>query len=366
MKIGTITFWDSEDNYGQILQCYALIKFLKLQGHEPFLIKYKRQRNFYSILKRIFEEVKFFFKSPFAIVQRFKSRFFKRRALKEIVNRNFSDFRRKHIPSTSQIYSDNSLYREPPIADAYICGSDQIWAGGNPIMYLQFVPNDCIKIAYSASFGGRIPKNLKEISRYLNSFNYVSLREKSGVALCNELGCFSAELVPDPTLLLSSEIYRQLCPEISNKSNRYILLYLLGNDIPISVDVIFEFAKLNNIEIKYVASQGRKDCFAKIYPTIEEWIDLIDNASYIITNSFHGTVFSLLLNTPFLVIPLSGSYKKMNVRIYDLLDKYDLKNRIYDGKLDEVFNCMNFDTFNESQISDIHKIVEVMDAVLKQ
>lgn len=367
MKIGTITFWNSEDNYGQILQCYALIQFLKWQGHDPFLIKFNNDAKQSTLMRRILNVFKIFFKSPSLFYQkiRFKSQSNKAKKKYVYVNRQFSEFRDKYIPSTEKVYLERELFIDPPEADVYICGSDQIWPSGNPVMYLQFAPQSKKRIAYAASFGGNKPNNLNDVSTFLKTFDYVSLRERSGVELCKELGCNSAELVPDPTLLLYANVYSNLCSNIKVDSEKYILLYLLGNEISVSVDSIFNFAQNNGLKIVYVASQGRVDNFPKIYPTIEEWLSLIKNAAYVITNSYHGTIFSLLFNTPFMTIPLKGLRSKMNVRINDLLEKYGLEERIHSSSLDILFNPINFDTFNISQKSEIDIITNKMAEIIK-
>ena len=96
------------------------------------------------------------------------------------------------------------------------------------------------------------------------------------------------------------------------------------------------------MEVKYVSSQGRVDSFKKEYPTIEDWIQLIENAKYVITNSFHGMAFSIIMNAPFIVIPLAGSFVRMNGRIYDILSMLKLKSRIYKDNLDILLSEIDF------------------------
>lgn len=364
MRIGTVTLWDSENNYGQILQCFALIKFLRIHGHEAFLIKFKQSNKQLNYFRRILNGVRILLKSPSLFIEILHFKKLDYNIKKSYVDRKFSIFRDKYIPSTEKVYNENELFANPPHADAYICGSDQIWSEVNPIMYLQFTSPKTKRIAYAASFGGKTPSDIDKLKEILKTFDYVSLREKSGVDLCQKLGYNNAELVPDPTLLLTADIYRNLCTNQIVENDKYILLYLLGNEIPVSVESIFEFASRNNLRIKYVASQGRIDEYPKIYPTIEEWINLIDNASYVITNSYHGTIFSLLLNTPFAVIPLSGMFSRMNVRIYDLLSKYELTNRIIKDKLEVVLDTINFDTFNNIQVCDIYSIENKINSIV--
>lgn len=126
-------------------------------------------------------------------------------------------------------------------------------------------------------------------------FCYLTAREEDGVNELHKLGFKNAELMPDPTLLLHMNDYSYLEENESKliPKDKYLFLYLLGNPIGIDVKDIFDFAKQRNLKIVYVASQGRKDVFPKVTPTIGEWLSLIKNSDYVITNSFHGTVFSL-------------------------------------------------------------------------
>lgn len=128
-----------------------------------------------------------------------------------------------------------------------------------------------------------------------------------------ELGRSDASLVPDPTLLLSVHDYSSIAAPCLY-SQDYLLLYLLGNEIDFDVAEVYAWARSRHIEVKYVASQGRQDAYDKIYPNVDEWLSLIRNARYVVTNSFHGMVFSIIFNKPFVVIPLAGSFTRMNDR----------------------------------------------------
>lgn len=349
MKIGTVTFWQSQDNYGQLLQCYAMIRFLRQMGHDAFLIKYMPQRRQVSLLRKIQYLSKLLLNSSemrnYRAYKRL-SRLSSEEAQRH--DRQFVCFIGEHIPSTSRLYGLEELKQTPPEADAYLCGSDQIWGGADEGYYLQFGPSGVKRIAYAPSFGGLQPDRLalRRIREYLSSFSFLSSREKQGVELLHSLGYGEACLVPDPTLLLPSSAYRQIATGKLSADAPYLLVYLLGTETPVEADGIFRFAVGKGLRVKYVASQGRQDCHDKIYPTIEEWLELVDKAAYVVTNSFHGTVFSLLFNTPFLVIPVSGAAARMNNRIYDLLTPCGLQNRIYDGGFNRLLDDMDFSQFN--------------------
>lgn len=323
MKIGVLTFCSTEDNYGQVLQCYALQFYLNSMGHETYLIKYDASRNGkdllwllslpHKILRKVLSIV--LNKKDDKIWQEFKE--FEKLASEE--NRKhprcFSKFKEQYIKALPLIYNKKELYHTPPAFDIYIVGSDQVWGGIDPVYFLDWVSKGKKCIAYAPSFGGfQLSKtNSKILKFYLSKFDVVTVREKSGVDICKLLGREDVQLVLDPTFLLSKDDYRLLYKSTQTKPvNDYIFLYLLGNKIDFDVKDVFEWAARYNLEVKYVSSQGRVDSFKKEYPTIEDWIQLIENAKYVITNSFHGMAFSIIMNAPFIVIPLAGSFVRMN------------------------------------------------------
>lgn len=350
MKIGILTFWWTQDNYGQVLQCFALIKFLREMGHDAFLIKAIPN----PPRKTLLRQIKNLIKNCIPTYRRWEQ-------LGKIQDkenrkhpRNFDNFRAHHIPSTDTIYSQKRLMEEPPKADAYICGSDQVWCGPSPIYFLQFGSKSTKRIAYAPSMGGIKPRGevRQTMIEYLQRFDFLSSREKQGVEELHEMGFPEASLQPDPTLLLPVETYREIAIGPQKAEKPYLLLYLLGNETNVNVGDIYSFADTHNLEVRYIASQGRIDEYPKLYPTVEEWLGLIDGATYVVTNSFHGTVFCLQFNTPFLVLPVKGAIARMNNRIYDLLERYGLSRRIYQGSLERLFESMDFQLFNNLRGKD--------------
>lgn len=201
------------------------------------------------------------------------------------------------MSATREVYTYEQLRRGEVYADAYVCGSDQIWSGLSPLFFLQFNNGDAKYLACAPSFGGMHIHwyERKRVKQYLKRFCFLTAREQEGVEELHRLGFSQARLMPDPTLLLKVNEYQLL--EKNNTTimpkEKYLLLYLLGNPIGIEVSKIFAFAEHNGLQVVYVASQGRIDEYNKAKPTIGEWLSLINNAEYVITNSFHGTVFCL-------------------------------------------------------------------------
>lgn len=375
MKIGVITFCFSKDNYGQILQCYALQTFLKKQGHDAFLINYqpdfkngksgfKLQRIFYYILN-FKKYLKWWFNQKREC--RSKSQY-------ELNNKNnerrFDEFIKKYIKITSSLYNMDKLNENPPLADAYICGSDQIWGnGGDWPFYLSFVPDNKLKIAYAPSMGGinQFSDEIKPILiYYLKRFDFIGMREKSGEETIRQLGIGGVTTVIDPTMLLSDLDYKKLIT--TKKYQRpYILLYLLGKPCECDAKEVYAFAQENGLEVKYVASGGQYDQYDKKWPTIEEWLELVSSANLVITNSFHCTVFALQFSTPFITVLLNEGYERMNSRVSELLAKCQLSHRIYKGSLDAVYQSeINFDKFQEYRKCESMRSFNLLESFLNK
>lgn len=364
MKIGIITFWDSDDNYGQQLQCFALQQYLREQGHEPFLIRYRPTPPPASRIKltKLFTYIAHF-------RQYFNFYLDKKRTQKYenqngVGQRDFEKFRRENLLMTQAVYDSQMLMENPPEADAYICGSDQIW-GGDLMYYMPFVPQSKLKISFAPSFGGTNPfatVNAKEIKRLLNEYKFISVREKSGAELLHKQGFVNAVQVPDPTLLPSIDVYDSIAQETIPGKRAFI--YLLGNRLCCGVEDIIEYINKKGMECTYVASQGQIDRFPKQHLSIGEWINSIKKAELVITNSFHCVVFSLLYHRPFIFIPLAGSFARMNDRLYDILGKCGLENRIYNGNFENIpltIDFMKFDNYrNNEQLKVNHLFKSIL------
>jgi len=318
-KIGIVTFWNAQDNYGELLQCYALQQVLIKLGAEPFLIKYIPFSNT-QILKRFL-----FLLSTFqwhrilkAVAAQIKNKKIK------ITPRGFDKFRESHIKSSAQTFFLKDLKKNPPQADFYVCGSDQIWSGDYDEGYfLDFGGENIPKIAYAASFGKpRISnKYAVQISKQLNKFKIVSVREQSGVEICKKAGIDNVLCVPDPTLLLTEQDYKKIIPQdIKTHQREYLLVYLLGFDTAnVNFDDIEFFVNQRDLEIIYVPSLGYTlgltDKFPKYSPDVFEWLALMANAKYVLTNSFHGTLFSVIFKRKFGTYLLQNKDGRMNERI---------------------------------------------------
>ena len=343
MKVGVVTFWYSNDNYGQLLQCYALQKYLDCRGIDAFLIKYlpKTKKFFFQkiINHMSLQDIKYYF-SKDAKNSRKRAEIVN----KNSVNRKFDDFRDNYIKSTSCVYTSyEELYNFPPEADAYICGSDQIWQGplknkNVSIWFLNF--GTAKRIAYAASFGKKIAENERDIFiSYLGKFDAISVRENSAQKYCRNLGFQNVDVVLDPTLLLKESDYKKIMLDI-HENNKFVFLYILNM---MSVDDFYwneisEYINEKNFDIKFVSSSGcipamdSIDNYENLQLTIPEWLSYINKSEHVITSSYHGVIFSIIMHKSFVAIPLNGKYAEGNERLYTLLQTLELNERLVKDK----------------------------------
>lgn len=340
MKIGIMTFWWSEDNYGQLLQCYALQKFLRKLGHDAYLIRYD-PRNDYIKTTLILKLLKVYNARLLTEYIYSKLRVFLSNREQNKNPRRFEQFRDQNIEQSERIYTSYAqLLSDPPDADAYIVGSDQVWNFYNQSVskcrnlihayFLDFGKASTKRLSYAASWSVEKLRDdyINEISPLIKKFTYVSVREKSGIALCKKLGV-EASWVADPTFLLEKKDYHKLFPKESavKQKKPYLFLYMLGNDLNYSIREIYKWATLNNLDVVYITGNNFTDPYKKTFATIPEWLSLLYSAKFVITNSFHCCAFSMIFHKQFAVIPIKGRYKEMNTRLDSLWKQFDIDER---------------------------------------
>ena len=341
MRIGILTYWWASDNYGQLLQCYALQRYLRDLGHEAFIIRYNYNnegiRIKVPVWKRALKAL-----NPVIFYKYFERKILRKRILEINKVREFDVFRSKYISLSNDFYAKyENLSANPPEADVYIVGSDQVWnfsfadfSGVKNVVHaymLDFGRENVKRISYAASWGvSAISDDLrKEITPLLKKFDYVSVREQKGLDLCKQCGVDNAEWVCDPTLLLDAESYRTLYREneIRKPQKKYIFVYMLNNQYEFNLDSIYRFAKERNLDVIFVTGNYKAEKRKLFYATIPEWLYLIDNAEYVISNSFHCAVFSILFKKQFGVVKLSGIHSGMNTRLDSLFDLFSISER---------------------------------------
>ncbi|MGK6352535.1 polysaccharide pyruvyl transferase family protein [Parapedobacter sp. DT-150] len=349
MKIGIMTFWESKNNYGQILQLFAMQKILKKLGHDPFLIKYYRipEKKKMPLIQKL---------RPGYVLRVIKYRL--KQLVKQDQQLNFDDkrefdaFKRQFLVFGEQDYlSLLSLYNQPPVADAYIAGSDQVWNNSFSVpaeaFLLGFGGSHIRKIAYAASFGQPVLNEETAIifRKYIHNFTAIGVREETGVDICRSLGTDRARWVVDPTLLFDKEDWAGLLHLGEETPKDTIFIYTLGNSEIKDKDKFIDYAK-NLTGIGVVHASANNDPSGTYWPTIPQWVNNIRKAKLVITTSFHGMVFCLINNTNFIVLPNTGHAQGMNERIVSLLDLVGLKDHMM-----SYFSKQSFNTIMNKDIS---------------
>lgn len=328
MKISTITCHDVY-NLGASLQAYALAEYLKSLGHQVEIIDYKpdylsRHYALWEVFNPRFDrpvlrELYLMAKLP----ERLKGRLGRRK-------REFDSFTHAMLPLTAKTYhSCGELRQEPPDSAVFFAGSDQIWNalfpnGKDPAFYLDFVPQGRVKASYAASFAtDAVPEAYREqIAGWLKGLNCISVRERSAVKLVEELGISGAVPVLDPVFLLTADQWKQIEKKIVD-GEEYLLVYDFDGN-----DAVREYAR------RLAASRGWKiysvfandycdRCFSEEGPL--GFLNLVRNARFVVSNSFHATAFSLIFQKQFVVF---NRAEKINTRMRDLTEAAGIQGAV--------------------------------------
>ena len=367
LKVGVVTYSNTIDNYGQVLQYLATQEFLRDFGCESFLLRVKKKIPLWKRLSApLYRFVKKIIKRDnLSLIAQQKGKIIRSwhvvsNRLEKKHPRYFENFRRQYF---NIIEDDGSFFRNYKF-DAYCVGSDQTWSESPYFYYLEFAPKECVRFSIAPSIGHKPITDafVNSVRNVLASYSFITVREKSGLELCQKAGRFDAHLVLDPTFLMSSEKYKSYASPLTKK-RPYIFLYLLGAEIPIKVEQIFEFAQKNNLDVKYVASRGRDDGFPKIYAPVEEWLSLMANADFVITNSYHGTALSIIHHKRFMVFPVVGVLSSLNERIENIMNLFSLENRIYSNSLDDLFNLIDWNDIDSVILKNRKLMVSLMESL---
>jgi len=359
-SVGIITIHDIY-NYGSILQAYATQKVITELGYRAEIIDYKYPNPFHgrqpSLKNKIFSKTNALLKDLLP-----------EKKYTTYVNR-YKSFTKKHYKLSENSYpSVQSLMDNPPEYDIYLAGSDQIWRPkfikGDPCFFLDFV-KERKKIAYASSFGcTSIPHEYKaKYARYLKTFSAIGVRELPGIEIIKELTEKEAQLVLDPTLLLTDQQWTEVM-EPSSNNKPYILCY--GNTTPdkymeklalhIQKQTGLKIIRVNgkfydyfNDKMEYVLDAGPA-----------EWLGLFSNASIILGQSFHATAFAVNFKKP--VVPILRGDENHDSRQKHLLNLLKLQHRAVNvgdefPKVDA--NLFNVDYNNPTEILKIERMKSI-------
>ena len=317
-KIAILTL-NGNFNYGNKLQNYALVRYLENMGFNVKTIWYKD-----NIKTRIKNKIKRLIPCKLQ---------YKR-------TNYFENFTRKYL---NRIYYNNKI----DSFNYYVVGSDQVWNSNlitfSTKYFLDFSKDKNKNIAYSASFGIKTIKEDKEkiYKDGLNNFKLISVREDKGKEIIKKLINKEVEVLVDPTLLLNTKEYDKIAkkPKCLKNNNKYILVYFLGNMPKETKEKIEKFACEKNYEIIDIHDVNSK--YYVMGPS--EFIYLEKNATLICTDSYHAVIFSILYNKPFIVFNrIEENTEGMETRIDSLLNRFNLLDRRYNGKIDNSVLNVNY------------------------
>lgn len=324
-------------NYGGMMQAYALQKVLRDMGHEVMTINHHASAKgaVYNLARlgfRLLKKATLKRKLPVNVEKHYSYIF-----------KDTQAFVDKHIVQSEYIDNDKDLklhfYKNK--YDAVIVGSDQTW---RPMYspniynyYLDFLENDTgiKKIAYASSFGVDIweysVEETRRCAELAKLFNAISVREQSGIDFCKKHLGVDSECVLDPTLLLDKEDYLALIGDrYKGAQNEGVFTYFLDTNEEKESASEQLAKKLDTFTFKSQAKLGlggqtSRDIDDYKMPAVEDWLASFANAEYILTDSFHGVVFSIVFNKPFIAI---GNHNRGLSRFHSLLSKLDLMDRL--------------------------------------
>ena len=352
MKIGILTL-RLHNNYGGILQAYALQTVLERMGHNVEVIDIKSSNSLPL------------WKLPLIYTKRLLMKFL----LGKNIRIFLESYERKHWPMMCQFtykfidkyihrfsFDDvKDLYRED--LDAYIVGSDQVWRPGYfgkiEHAFLDFTEGqNILRISYAASFGvdkwEYTMQQTVNCRNLIQNFNAVSVREKSGIDLCKRYLLHDAEWVLDPTMLLNKDDYVNLIAAANTPKSKGNLMYYLLDEAPAIMDFIHRISEekgLTPFRVGSKVNDRTAPLEERIQPPLEEWLRGFYDADFVVTDSFHACVFSIIFRKQFVVV---GNMKRGMSRFESLLEMFGLQNCLCDVNTSVVNDVkINYDEVHE-------------------
>lgn len=360
MKAAVITL-HSVSNYGTQLQAYATQEKLKQYFDDVVFIDYRRPDSYGSGLLKTFTKGNIL-KAP-AIIPTLLY-------WKHI----FGGFQKKYLNLTAKKYlKDEDFLNFEDIADIYFSGSDQVWnTGWNhgiiPEMYLSFLKDDKPRYSYASSFGVSTleEKYIEQTKEYLKKYKMITVREKSGVDIVkNQLGIENCIRIVDPTLALEPEFWRKIAPKPKIKDN-YILIYNLNRSKEFDnyAEKLSQKTRMKLYRFCTRLDQIFRNGKSLVMPEILDFITLVDNAKYVLTDSFHATAFSINLNTePICIYP--NNYSGRLSSFLELVDATQRHVKDYDD-FDVVNRHTDFSKVNKILNEERKKVDDYLKRIIKE
>ncbi len=332
-------------NYGCILQAYALQKVIRDLGHEvvtwdtnaPFYSRMSYSHRILSIAKQLVRKYILREKNVIVDIDRFAAK------RSEQTCQNTKLFVQKHI---ERIIEKDLRNLSGEHYDCVVAGSDQIWRfyGGEQALkdnYLEFTKKwDCKRIAYAVSFGLNKPNYSEELKlqckQLIKHFDAVSVREASGVDICKTEFGIDATLVLDPTLLLKKEDYIALINGTDENKMRGGLIFYILDENEKKTQIVKKIASQLALTTHNIGADSENPTIPfdwRVQPPVECWIKGFYEAEFIVTDSFHACVFSIIFNKPFVCL---GNEHRGMTRFHSLLSMFNLQGRLINPKTSDL------------------------------
>lgn len=364
MKVDLLTLHCIK-NYGSVLQTYATeqllaryfdevetINFIRMDANDEFMLEEWTKDN--QGVKKLVKKAMLY---PMA--QRYK--------------KVFNSFLEQYVHTTEQKYFTDEDFKKYPIkADAYCVGSDQVWnsnwnQGFLPAMFLEFAPDNVMKFAFCSSFGKTklAVDEMKQAKPLLERLNHISVRESTAISVLEDIGIENGIHLLDPTLLLSSDFWSEIAAERMVKDD-YVLVYQLNPSSEFD-KYAKEFAKRKGMKLVHIGMRMKdktKTGKTFLMPLVKEFLSLIKYASYVITDSFHGTAFSINFNREMIVIYPN----EFSTRLHSILKWAGLLSR----HLEEYDNfaiadmTINYELVNEKLKKERSKALNYLETIVEE
>ena len=376
MKIGILTFYDVV-NFGAVLQAYALQKKIESLGFETEFIRISTKQRDMKVKKGLALYFKVLKNNKFSIAS-----YLRTRNVDHIKYDLFRDFKERFMNVSRISYRDiEQLKARQSEYDAFVTGSDMVWSdiGQNlDVYFLTFAPENK-RLSYAPSLTGRDGESQNDRIKYkewLEGISFLSCREKYGQKYIENLIGKKARLVADPTLLFTKEEWKSNLNLNTSQEKKYILCYFFQgitkdfrrklNDYAYSNDLDVKYIPMTAPEVKHNLQNGFDTAIGP-----KEFVDSFYNASFVITNSFHGLLFSLIMNKPFYLLHRGegNEWVKHEERMINILQITGLEERFIHEK--EIPSSWNFNVdygevnkkIDEFRIDSIEYLKEALSSV---
>ena len=359
------------NNYGSVLQTYASQMYFENKGLLVETVNYTREncrfQNLKKSMRAYYKQKNRIFRIPFVsdmLVLRWN-------ILYRIRNKVFEKFRGIKIKLSNEYFTSQDLMCSPPEADYYCVGSDQVWNylyndGVLPEYFLQYAPVEAKRFSFSSSLGlEKVEEeaNCALIKQYLDNFSLVTVRENSAKKALEEIGVERCHQILDPTLLISKEEWISELGLKLDCQEKYVLVYQL-NPCAEMDNFAREIATKHNYKLIIISNNIRLSVpGAKIIrnPTVERFLELILNAQYVVTDSFHGTAFSLNFNRQI----FSWMPGKYSTRLMSVLELLGLQERAFtkNEKRWEKLPDIDYDSVNNVLVNERKRAAMLIEEV---